>query len=50
MTDSKILSFMSAEEIGFLLDASAYTGDASERAAIVASQAMALRPRLKNAK
>lgn len=50
MTDSRILSFMSADEVAALLDASAYTGDASERAAIVASQAMALRPRLKNVK
>ena len=50
MNDGRILEFIAADEVEALLDASAYTGDASERAALIASQAMTLRPRLKNVK
>ena len=50
MNDERITAFIPAEEIDALLDASAYTGDASKRTEMVVAQATALRPRLKKVK
>ena len=50
MNDSRILEYLSAEEISALLDASGYTGDASMRTELVINHAKAIRPILKNAK
>ena len=50
MSDSRITAFIPEKEIGRLLDASAYTGDAAKRAELVIAHATALRPKLKNMK
>ena len=50
MNDSRILEYLSAEEISALLDASGYTGDATMRTELVINHAKAIRPILKNAK
>ena len=50
MNDERITVFIPAKEIDALLDASAYTGDASKRTEMVVAHATALRPRLKKVK
>ena len=50
MNDERITAFIPVGEIDALLDASAYTGDASKRTEMVVAQATALRPRLKKVK
>ena len=50
MSDSRITAFIPEKEIGRLLDASAYTGDAAKRTELVIAHATALRPKLKNMK
>lgn len=50
MSDARITKYIPGDEVEALLDASAYTGDASERTQIIVDHATALRPRLKKAK